>query len=244
VLCEYVKSIKTALEGKDFRPAALRDFMLNLAWENRDIRASHLQFFRGARVIPDKDWNRSTEWDNVLGYYDPEDQYLKLHRHLLSDSQRLGEDLLIALGESLLGRYIAERRWIEQSGSRCFEITLRPPGERETFLSDSKLRAYLMLARMIPDATDERVFRIVINSDGGFLPPGLLFGLLYAWYLCGNGFTMEYEMTLLRWPLRDLIPLHARDRVRKEALVSFFREEVFGHVDSLNTKAIDAVDSV
>jgi hypothetical protein len=82
---------------------------------------------------------------------------------------------------------------------------------------------------MIPDPVDDRVFRITINSDGGFLPPGLLFGLLYAWYLTGNGFTMEYEMTLLRWPLKSLIPLHAKDRLRKEALVAFFRTEIFGH---------------
>jgi uncharacterized cofD-like protein len=229
LLCEYLNSIKQALDEKDFRPATLQDFMLDLAWENRDIRASHLKFFRGARVIPAKAWNRSTEWDNVLGYYDPQDQFLKLHKDLLSNPQRLREDLLIALGESLLGRYIEKRRWIEQSGGRCFEITLRPAGERECFLNDSRLRTYLMLARMIPDITNSRVYRIMINSDGGFLPPGLLFGLLYAWYLCGNGFTMEYEMTLLHWPLKSLIPLHARDRIRKEALVTFFRTEIFGH---------------
>ena len=39
---------------------------------------------------------------------------------------------------------------------------------------------------------------------------------------------MEYEMSLFRWPLKNLIPLHAKDRIRKEALVRFFRTEVFG----------------
>jgi hypothetical protein len=82
---------------------------------------------------------------------------------------------------------------------------------------------------MTPDPKNSRIHRITINADGGFLPPGLLFGLLYAWYLSGRGFTMEYEMTLLRWPIKNLIPLHARDRTRKEALVTFFRTEVFGH---------------
>jgi len=229
VLCKYLASIKRALDGKDFRPEALKDFLLDLAWENRDIRDSHLSLFRGVRVIPAKAWNRSRQWDNVLGYYDPQDQYIKLHKELLENPRRLREDFLIALGESLLGRYIEKRRWIKQSGGRCFEITLRPAGERECFLSNSKLRTYLTLARMIPDPANEKVYRIMINSDGGFLPPGLLFGLLYAWYLCGDGFTMEYEMTLLRWPLKSLIPLHARDRIRKEALVTFFRTQVFGH---------------
>ncbi len=231
LLCEYLETVKNILSEKDFRPARLRNFLLDLAWENRDIRPSHLGFFRGARVIPARRWNRSTEWDNVLGYYDPQDRILKLHEDLLANPERLCEDMLIALGESLLGQYVQQRRWMEQYGARCFEIVLRPPAQRGCFLTDAQIRAYLGLARMIPDPSDDRVFRIVINNDGGFLPPGLLFGLVYSWYLCGSGFTMEYEMTLLRWPLKSLIPLHARDRIRKQALVTFFRKEIFCHMD-------------
>ena len=181
------------------------------------------------RVIPSRKWNRSTELDNILGYYDPDDMHLKLHEALLNNPSRLREDFLVALGESLLGRYIEKRRWIEQNGARCYEISLRPVADRECFLSEAQLAAYLQLARMTPDSDDARVYRITINNDGGFLPPGLLFGLLYSWYLCGSGFTMEYEMTLLRWPLKSLIPLHVRDRVRKKALVTFFRTVIFGH---------------
>ncbi len=229
LLCEHLDSVRRCLEGKKFEPEALKDFLIDLAWENRDIQPAHLEFFRGVRVISGADWDRSTDWDNVLGYYDPEDRDIKLHKDLLSNPARLREDLLVALGESLLGRYIEKRRWTEHYGARCYEITLRPVGERECFLNDAQMRAYLRLARMMPDTADDRVYRIMINSDGGFLPPGLLFGLVYAWYLCGSGLTMEYEMTLLRWAPKDLIPLHARDRVRKEALVSFFRTEVFGH---------------
>jgi uncharacterized cofD-like protein len=231
LLCDYLKSISEALCEKEFQPGGLKGFLLELAWENRDIRPSHLKYFRGVRVIPTYGWNRSTEWDNVLGYFDPKDKYLKLHKELLANDSRLREDLLVALGESLLGQYIEKRRWIEQHGARCYEISLRPPSRRECFLNDSQLSTYLKLARMIPDPTDNRIYRITINADGGFLPPGLLFGLLYAWYLTGRGRTMEYEMTLLRWPLKSLIPLHAKDRVRKEALVKFFRTEIFGHAD-------------
>jgi hypothetical protein len=54
---------------------------------------------------------------------------------------------------------------------------------------------------------------------------------MYAWYLTARGLTMEYEMSLLRWSVKSLIPLHAKDRVRKEALVTFFRTQIFGHVD-------------
>jgi uncharacterized cofD-like protein len=229
LLCDYYQSMKKALSDKEFRPDILREFLLKLAWENRDIQSSHLRFFRGVTVIPAGKWNRSTEWDNILGYFDPQDGYLKLNKILLADPPRLAENLLVALGESLLGDYIEKRRWLEQRGSRCYEITLKPAPKRHCFLTNAQLRAYLQLARMTPDPVNGRVHRITINRDGGFLPPGLLFGLLYAWYLSGRGLTMEYEMTLLHWPMKSLIPLHSRDRVRKEALVRFFRTQVFGH---------------
>jgi uncharacterized cofD-like protein len=229
LLCDYFGTMKDALQQKAFRPEVLREFLLKLSWENRDILPSHYGFFKGGLIIPAPKWNRSTEWDNILGYFDPQDQMLKLHELLLTSPARLGENLLVAVGESLLGQYIAERKWIDQRGSRCYEMILRPPSEQHCFLSDSQLRTYLKLARMTPDPSDSRVYRITINRDGGFLPPGLLFGLLYAWYLSGRGLTMEYEMTLLRWPAKSLIPLHARDRIRKAALVTFFRTEVFGH---------------
>jgi hypothetical protein len=84
---------------------------------------------------------------------------------------------------------------------------------------------------MAPDIVNPRIYRITINENGGFLPPGLLFGMLYAWYLSGQGITMEYEMSLFRWPLKSLIPLHAKDRIRKKALVTFFRTQVFGRLE-------------
>ena len=160
---------------------------------------------------------------------------MKLHERVLDNPAKLREDLLIALGESLLGRYIESRRWIEDEalkrcGARCYEIQLRPPAERECFLDDVRLRAYLGLARMTPDAHDARVYRIVLNNDEGFLPPGLLFGLMFAWYLNNSyGSMMEYEMSLLRFPADTLIPHQVKERARKQALVTFFREVVFGH---------------
>lgn len=229
LICNYLNSIREALSDKEFHPVDFRNYLIELAGENRDIRPSHLAFFRGAVIIPAKEWNRNTEWDNILGYYDPQDQYLKLHQDLLGNPSTLREDLLVALGESLLGQYINRRRWIEHDGARSYEIVLNPPDVRRCFLNESQLQTYLKLARLTPDPEDALKYRITINDHEGFLPPGLLFGLLYAWYLCGCGLTMDYEMSLLRWPLKSLIPLHAKDRIRKEALVTFFRTQVFGH---------------
>ena len=197
-----------------------------------DIRPEHLAYFRGIRVLATAQWERSTEWDNVLGYFDPEDQYIKLHQSLLSNPSLLQENLLIALGESLLGRYIEKRRWLSLSGAHRYEITLRSEAERQCHLSGEQISAFLQLAQMTPDSENDRVYHITINRNVGFFPPGLTFGLLYAWYLTGRGLATEHEMALLRWPQKILIPLHGKDRVRKESLVRFFRTEIFGHNDN------------
>lgn len=236
-LCFYRKAVSGALAGKLFSPRTLLDVFQELVWENRDIRVDHFKYFRGVRQISADGWNRSNEWDNVLGYYDPEDGLLKIHEQLCKEPERLKGNLLIALGECLLGRYLESRRWIEQRaegewGSRCYEIRLRPVLERECFLDDSELRTYLALSRMVPGPHDARTFRITLNGNEGFTPPGLLFGLLYAWYL-NNVYSeiMEYEMSLLRWPPQKLIPCQLEERNRKQALVDFFRNVVFEHAD-------------
>jgi uncharacterized cofD-like protein len=237
-LCDYIRSVRTALERKRFTPARLKEVLLDLAWENRDILPAHFGYFAGARVIPAKRWNRSTEWDNVLGYFDPEDRFLKIHEQLLSEAVRLREDLLVALGESLLGRYIESRHWIEhrtggQLGARSYRIRLREPRDRESFLTGAQLHKYLGLARMTQNSGDPLVYQVTINDGEGFLPPGLLFGLLYAWYLNNRyAATMEYEMSILRWAPRALIPHQAAERVRKQGLVKFFRTNVFGHTQA------------
>lgn len=235
LLCNYWTTIRKTLAEKDFRSKYLRDIMSDLVWENRDIRIEHLAFFAGARIVSDAAWNRSTEWDNVLGYYDPKDRFLKIHGQLLHNAERLRGNLLIALGESLLGRYIASRRLIEPDamnnwGSRCYEIQLLPPRERECFLKPAQLNTYLRLARMVPHPRDQRTFRITLNNDDGFIPPGLLFGLMYAWYLDNSyGPIIENEMSLLHWPETTLIPHQVKEYRRKKALIDFFRKEVFGY---------------
>ncbi len=235
LLCAYLDSIRAALREKEFRPSELSDVLVEIAWENRDMKPAHLATFRGARIVSAGEWNRSTEWDNVLGFFDPEDQYIKLHAALLTRPARLRDDLLVALGESVLGTYLERSRWLDSSclnaiGSRCYEIVVRPPRERKTILTDAQVRRYLRLARMVPDSSNPRIFRITINGNEGFLPPGLLFGLMYAWYLNNSyGTTMEYEMALLRWAPESLIPHQTKERIRKQELVSFFRTEVFGH---------------
>jgi len=69
-----------------------------------------------------------------------------------------------------------------------------------------------------------------VNSDEGFTPPGLLFGLFYTWYLdnrfAGN---IEYKMSIMRNVVSDMIPEQVKIVSRREGLIDFFRENVFRH---------------
>lgn len=231
--CRYMEAMRRELRSKHFEPEGLRTILLDLAWKNRDIRPEHMRLVRAVRIIPASRWNRSVEWDSVRGYFDADDLTIKLHASLLRRPAQLREDLVIALGEAVLGRYIEERSWSEDPGvalhaARCYSIRLLPPARRMTFLDPARLTAYLRLARMNRCPGNPANWCITVNGDEGFLPPGLLFGLMYAWYLYNAwGGAMEYEMSLLHWPPGDLIPCQARERERKQALVDFFRTEVF-----------------
>ncbi|MBN2125712.1 MAG: YvcK family protein [Deltaproteobacteria bacterium] len=237
LLCSYYAEAGALLTEKGFSPKSLRNTMHDMVWENRDIRIEHLKFFRGAKIIPAARWTRSKEWDNVLGYYDPEDGMLKVHEQAGKDPELLRDNLLTALGESLLGRYLESRHWVDAEagvpwGMRRYEIRLRPIDDRACFLDDGALRRYLRLARMLQSPHDPSTFGITLNDQEGFLPPGLLFGLLYAWYLNNAyGEIMEYEMSLLRWSPKKLIPYQLEEHSRKKALIKFFRNVVFLHED-------------
>jgi uncharacterized cofD-like protein len=235
LLSSYHSEAGAILAEKKFYPKNLRNIMLDIVWENRDIRIEHMKFFNGARVIPAARWTRSKEWDNVLGYFDPVDGLLKIHEQADRDPEILRDNLLTALGESLLGRYIENRRWVNEEtitswGMRRYEIRLRPINDRNCFLDDGALRGYLRLARMLESPHDPDTFGITLNDQEGFLPPGLLFGLLYAWYLNNAyGKIMEYEMSLLRWSPEKLIPYQLEEYKRKKDLIKFFRNVVFLH---------------
>jgi len=235
VLCHYIDDIETHLQDKKIKPAFLRKVMLDLCWKNRDMLPEHLANFDGIKVIPARQWNRSTRWDNVLGYYDMDDHFLKIHEKRLMNQMKLEGDLAIALGESVLGQYITSRSWLKNmtvkaQGARCYEIHLREERKRVTCLSDQQIHTYLKLARMTQDSVNPLIYRITINDNEGFLPAGLLFGLLYAWYLDNRyASSVEYEMSLLHWKSRELIPHQSKERDRRQALVDFFRTQVFGY---------------
>jgi hypothetical protein len=233
-LCDYIKTAESRIAAMDISHPQLRRLLRNIIWDNREILTDHLHCFKGITVIQARAWTRSTEWDNILGYFDPEDCYLKIHETLLSGAElRLTEDLLIAMGESLLGQYLLWKRVRPLSeGSerlgKLFEIQLRKPSRRRSFLADAEIRRYLELAQLSPSAQNPDIYFMVINDNEAFTPPGLLFGLFYAWYLNNQlGGFIDQEMSILQWKISRLIPKQSMDRERKQQLVEFFRSAVF-----------------
>lgn len=236
-LCRYWQTMRGIVAQKSFQPASLKGVLLDMLWANRDIQPGHLAFFSGVRAVAARSWQRSDAWDNVLGYYEPAERTILIHRRLLDDPERLRGTMLIALGESLLGNYIAQRDWIVPSvqrawGIRRYEIRLRSPAQRKCFLNPQQLDTYLRLARMARHPARKHVYGITLNNSDGFLPPGLLFGLMFAWYLDNTAAPiMENEMALLHLQEETLIPHQAQEYRRKKALITFFRREVFGYGD-------------
>ena len=229
--CARMEGIAAALAAKSIPGAGLRRALDDFFWANPDVPPAHLAWFDGVRFVREAQWARSREWDNVLGYYEPATRRIMLHEQALARPDMLAPNFAVALGESLLGRYIARKWWDPEAPGtnvRSYEIELRPPAERACLLADAELRTYLRLAQMAPrGGAGRRYFRPVPNGTG-FLPCGILFGLAYAWMLDGAYVpALDYEMQILQWPAARLLPYQVRARARHRELVRFFRETVF-----------------
>lgn len=229
--CARMEAVRAVLVRKHIQPAALGRAVEDFLWGNPDVGPEHLAYFDGVQVVPESRWKRSREWDNVLGYYEPDTRHIMLHAQALKRPETFQSNFAVALGESLLGRYIVRKRWEEDGpGDRCrsYEIELNPPAARECFLPDSVLRSYLQAAQMIPRTGRPLQFWRPVAPGMGFLPCGILFGLMFAWFLDSAYVpSLDLEMRMLHWPASRLLPYQVRARARHRELVRFFREEVF-----------------
>jgi hypothetical protein len=90
---------------------------------------------------------------------------------------------------------------------------------------------YLCLARMQPSQNNPNLYLRIVNGKEGFTPPGLLFGLFFAWYLDNRFSThIEYKMAIIKHKVSKLIPEQVKIVNRREGMIHFFREKVFRHV--------------
>ncbi|WP_161629924.1 gluconeogenesis factor YvcK family protein [Desulfogranum mediterraneum] len=212
----------------------LLERLVEIIWLHPDILFEHLKFFRGITLIAPENWKRSQQWDNVFSFYDPADCKIKIRQDQSENLNRFEAVFLIALGQSLLGNYACSKQMVTlrhggEDVGRMYQLSLREPQQLQSFLTPVQLTTYLQLCRMNPSHRLERLFSRVINSGEGFTPPGLHFGLFYAWYL-DNRFApnIDYTMSIMKNDLSDFIPEQIRIMTNRRAMITFFREQVFG----------------
>ncbi len=212
----------------------IREQLANILWRHGDISLDHLTYHDGLELIDEADWIHSQEWDRIFSFYDPEDRMIKIRQDISSQPERFELAYLVALGESLLGNYAAAKEMLpveHKSGplGRIYQMTLKPPAERRCYLNEEELHKYLELARINQSLLDPLRYTRLVNGQEGFTPPGLLFGLIYAWYL-DNRFAahIEYKMAILRMDVPNMIPEQVKVSSRRRQLIDFFRTTVFG----------------
>jgi len=212
----------------------LRTILVDIVWAHKDIPLSHLDNISGIACIKREDWRRDQRWDNVFSFYDPDDRTVKIRADRFSNVRKFEISFLIALGQALLGNYVLEKRVEDiivgtKVQGRVFHLFLRRSAERHCYFDDNELKQYLQLARMNRQAANH--YTRLINGMEGFTPPGLLFGVMYAWYL-DNRFApnIDYKMSIMKHDLNELIPEQKRIRKVREKTVTFFREKVFRQI--------------
>ena len=232
VMCHRYTAIRQRLNALCV-PETLWPALMDLFWHHKDILPEHLEFINGIELVDQESWTRSQEWDNILSFFDPADGMIRIRKDVIWRKHPFETSFLVALGESLLGNYAKDKSVvvIEQEGrqiGKIFRLEIRTESKRRCFLSDQELHEYLCLARMNRVTKDSPFYTRLINGMEGFTPPGLLFGLMYAWYL-DNRLTghIEYKMSIMKSAISDLIPEQVKILKMRKAMIDFFRKVVF-----------------
>ncbi|PIE59479.1 MAG: hypothetical protein CSA32_03770 [Desulfobulbus propionicus] len=215
------------------RQDTLFERLAGIIWQHPDIQIEHLRYIRGFSLIVPERWKRCQQWDNVFSFYDPVDRKIKIRLDQTDQDKRFEAVFLVALGQSLLGNYALSKKMTDvfHDGERVgqvYQLTIQEKHLLKSFLSIEDITAYLQLCKMTLSANVERLYYRVINGKDGFTPPGLFFGLFYAWYL-DNRFApnIDYKMSIMMHDLSDLIPEQIRILAKRKAMIAFFRKRVF-----------------
>ncbi len=216
--------------------SGLGDKFEEIFWKHQDIRIEHLNRIENISLVSKEDWQRNQHWDRVYSYYDPANSAIYIRQDLGDEnSSRLETAFLVALGQSLLGHYAAEKKMIPidyngETVGRIFQLTLRENIGRVSFFSSAAISHYLKLVRMNQSVKNKNVYTRIINGREGFTPPGLLMGLVYAWYLDNRlAPIIEYKMAILKNDPSDLVQEQIKMLNRRLELIKFFRKVVFRH---------------
>lgn len=212
---------------------ALLQALLAILWRHPDIPLEHLAEPQKIWLVDTTVWKYAQEWDNIVSTYQPETRRILIRDDQIRDGRMLESAFLQALGQSLLGNYAAQKSMepLLFRGSPVglvYRLQMAEPERLKSFLKWSDIGSYLQLIRMRPSATEQGVFTRAVNLAEGFTPPGLYFGLFYAWYL-DNALapTIEYKMAIMRNARTSMIAEQARMSRRRGDTIDFFREKVF-----------------
>ncbi len=225
---------------KEIDHSGLSNRFEEIFWRHQDIRIDHLNRVKNIKLVSRDDWRRNQSWDKIYSYYNPEDSTIYIRQDLCDkESARLETSFLVALGQSLLGDYTAEKKMIpvEHQGEtvgRIFQLTLRENCRQVSYFSFAAISHYLKLVRMNQSAKNKNIYTRLINGAEGFTPPGLLMGLVYAWYLDNRlAPFVEYKMAIVKNDTSDLVQEQVKMLNRRLDLINFFRKIVFRHNSSV-----------
>lgn len=239
---EKFSAIQTRLKslGVNFigSPLGLTDEIVKnriaeILWDHSVVPLSHLHYFKDIYCIDQEHWDRDQKWDNVFSFFDLNDHCIKIRTDQALDRRSLEVGLMIALGESLLGNYAKSKVMEDISKDsihlgRVYHLRRMHDDELMCYFNGEQLKDFLLLARMCPTGDPHHYTRL-INSGEGFTPPGLLMGLMYAWYIDNRMAThIEYKMSVLKINRSGLIPEQLKMASRSRNMIQFFREVVFG----------------
>ncbi len=201
-------------------------------WNHPTIPLSHFQYVAGISCIRKEEWDRDQRWDNVFSFFDPEDRFIKIRSDQFYVRKKIEVALMIAFGEALLGNYAREKVMKDVAINnllmgKVYHLFLQRKVRRYCYFSAGQLATFLSLARMFP-TDDENHYTRLVNKGEGFTPPGLLMGLMYAWYLDNRLAThIEYKMSLMKINQSNLIPEQLKMSDRRKKMITFFRDVVF-----------------
>jgi hypothetical protein len=218
----------------------IRENLTEILWSHPVIPLEHLEYVKGLHCIDESEWNRDQRWDNVFSFYDPDDGCIKIRGDQFSIRAKFEVALMIAIGESLLGDYARKKEMADiiVEGfllGRVYHLYTHDEKERNCFFNGKQLDAFLKLARMC-STDDANHYTRLVNRGEGFTPPGLLMGLVYAWYLDNRLAThIEYKMSVMKISRTDLIPEQLKMSRRRKRMILFFRDVVFGQ-DGISIK--------
>lgn len=233
-ITDYLNTIKIRYigDGNLSNISRLTERIIDIFWQHPTIPLDHLHYFEGIHFYEKRLWNRDQQWDNVFSFYDPVDRCIKIRGDQIEKTTNLETALLIALGESLLGDYAKQKIMKEVDVDnrylgRAYYLHLREKDRRCCYLSQKQLHTFLLLSRMC-ETESENLYTRLVNNGEGFTPPGLLMGLMYAWYVDNRLAThIEYKMSVMKIDQNDLIPEQLKMVNRRRKMIKFFKEIVF-----------------